>query len=164
MGSVSLGGDVRRLMRHLRKLENLNLADVNATLASAMRTSTRDRFKKQMGPDKKPWTPSIRAAEGNGKTLVDTARLRNSIRSKSDSSGFAVGTNVIYARRHQFGDKKPLLIKAKTSRGLRFKVGGRWITKGSVRVKLPARPFLGISEEDIDEIKATMEEFVSDDR
>lgn len=164
MGSVSLGGDIRRLTRHLRKLENLNCADMNATLADIMKTSTRDRFKRQTDPDGKPWKQSIRARERGGVTLTDTARLRNSIRAKADSDGFAVGTNVIYARRHQFGDTKPLLIKAKGKGGLRFKIGGRWITKGSVRVQLPARPFLGISEEDIAEIKATLEEVIGDDR
>lgn len=161
-GSISLGGDVRRLMKHLKKLENLDLAGVNATLANAMRTSTRKRFKDGVCPDGKPWKPSIRAKESNGKTLVDTARLRNSIRAKSDNTGFAVGTNVVYARHHQFGDSKPVLIKAKTGHGLRFKVGGRWITKHSVRVQIPARPFLGINKDDIAEIRATLEEVVSE--
>lgn len=157
MGSVSLGGDVRALMRHLQKLKAPDFAGTSAVLADLMRTSTRKRFREQKGPDGKPWTQSIRAKEEGGVTLTDTARLRNSIRAKSDATGFAVGTNTIYARRHQFGDSKPLTIKAKGKHGLRFKIGGRWITKGSVKVQLPARPFLGISEEDLEEIKATLE-------
>lgn len=161
-GSVSLGGDIRRLTRHLRKLENLNLADVNAMLAEVMKTSTRDRFKRGIDPEGKKWVPSIRAAEAGGKTLVDTARLRNSIRARADSGGFAVGTNVIYARRHQFGDKHPVTIRAKKKRGLRFKIGGRWITKQRVRVQLPARPFLGVSKDDLEEIQSTLEEAVSE--
>lgn len=161
-GSVPLGGDIQRLTRHLRKLENLNLADVNATLAEVMKTSTRDRFKRGINPEGKKWVPSIRAAEEGGKTLVDTARLRNSIRARADSSGFAVGTNVIYARRHQFGDKHPVTIRAKKKRGLRFKIGGRWITKQRVRVQLPARPFLGVSKDDLEEIQSTLEEAVSE--
>ena len=162
-GSISLGGDVRRLTKHLKKFEHLDLAGVNAALANAMRTSTRQRFKNSVDPGGKPWKPSIRVKESGGKTLVDTSRLRNSIRAKSDNTGFVVGTNVIYARRHQFGDKRPVLIKSKTGHGLRFRVGGRWITKQSVRVQVPARPFLGINEEDIAEIKATLEEVVSED-
>lgn len=156
-GSVTLGGDIRKLTKHLRKLETVDFAAVQATMASAMRTSTRDRFKRETDPDGKKWTQSSRAKAQGGKTLTNTARLKNSIRAKSDADSFAVGTNLIYARRHQFGDKIPLLIKAKTKRGLRFQVGGRWITKGSVKVKMPARPFLGISEDDIETIKSILE-------
>lgn len=160
--SVSLGGDITKLTKKLRKLEKLDFAGVNATLAQVMRTSTVERFKTNLAPDDKPWKASIRARQEGGKTLVESARLRNSIRAKSNDGGFAVGTNVIYARRHQLGDKRPVLIKAKTKRGLRFNIGGHWITKHKVRIKLPARPFLGVSKQDIAEIKATLEEVVSE--
>ncbi len=160
-GSISLGGDIRKLTGHMRKLKNISFAATNEVLAQIARTSTRDRFREQKAPDGKAWIPSIRVKEEGGVTLTQTSRLKNSIRAKSDDTGFAVGTNVIYARRHQLGDKKAVLIKAKKKRGLRFQVGGRWITKGSVKVKIPARPFLGISEDDLLEIKATLEEMVS---
>lgn len=160
--SVSLGGDVRKLAKHLRHLSTVNFADVNATLANAMRTSTRKRFKEQKAPDGVAWKASIRVKERGGKTLVDTARLHNSIRAKSDSDSFVVGTNVIYARRHQFGDKQPVTIKAKSKHGLRFKIGDRWITKQSVRVQIPARPFLGVNEDDIEIIKTELERVVSE--
>ena len=90
---------------------------------------------------------------------IDTAQLRNSIKSYSDEKGFAVGTNVKHGATHQFGEKGRT-IRAKTSRGLRFQVGGRWVTKKQVKVKIPARPFLGLSEADMQEIKATVEEFI----
>lgn len=160
--SVSLGGDVAKLTKKLRKLERLDFAGVNAALAQAMRTSTVERFKTNLSPDDKQWKPSIRARQEGGKTLVESARLRNSIRAKSNDGGFAVGTNVIYARRHQFGDKRPVLIKAKSKRGLRFQIGGRWVTKNNVKVQIPARPFLGISKDDIAEIQATLEEVVGE--
>lgn len=39
-------------------------------------------------------------------------------------------------------------------------MGGKWVTKQQVKVDIDARPFLGLSSEDIDEIKATVEEFI----
>ena len=39
-------------------------------------------------------------------------------------------------------------------------MGGRWVTKKQVKVSIPARPFLGLSEEDMEEIKATVEDFI----
>ncbi|WP_261945375.1 phage virion morphogenesis protein [Paenibacillus melissococcoides] len=98
--------------------------------------------------------------------MTDSARLKNSIKSTADGSGFAVGTNVIYARTHQFGEKgRSVTIRAKTRRGLIFKIDGRWIRKRQVKVniKIPARPYLGISEEDMLEIKGTLEDALAEE-
>lgn len=160
--AMSLGGDIRKLNRHLHKLSELSMEENNQVIAEALRSSTRRRFRESKDPDGKTWLKSKRLADKKGKTLVDTARLRNSIRGRSTPELAEVGTNVIYAGRHQFGDKRPLIIKAKTSKGLRFQIGGRWITKKQVKVKLPARPFLGISESDRIEIKAIMETAVQE--
>lgn len=156
--TVSLGGDIRRLNQHLKKLSQLDREGINQTIAETLRSSTRMRFKTGTDPDGKTWPRSLRVEGNKGKTLVDTARLRNSIRGRATPELAEVGTNVIYGGRHQFGDKRPMLIKAKTSKGLRFKIGDRWITKKQVRVKLPARPYLGISQEDREEIKAILEQ------
>jgi phage gpG-like protein len=73
---------------------------------------------------------------------VDSGRLKNSIGYEASPSMVAVGTSVEYASTHQEG----ATIEAKSSQGLRFQVGGRWVTKKAVTV--PARPFIGISAED----------------
>lgn len=39
-----------------------------------------------------------------------------------------------------------------------FKIGGQWKSVASVKVSIPPRPFLGISEEDEQDIKDTLEE------
>lgn len=162
MYSIRLDGDVRKLMRKLNHLENVDVRGASLTLAEALRTSTRERFKEQKSPDEKQWTKSIRAINEGGTTLTDSAGLKNSIKSTAEGSGFAVGTNKIYARTHQFGEKKRV-IKAKTSKGLRFKINDEWKNKKEVTVKIPARPFLGISEEDMREIKGTLEDIISED-
>ena len=45
-----------------------------------------------------------------------------------------------------------------------FKIGGQWIRKKQVtiRVHIPARPFLGLSEDDMAEIKGTVEDFLEE--
>ena len=91
--------------------------------------------------------------------LIQSAQLRNSIHDKSDASGFAVGTNVKYAATHQFGEPGRT-IRARKKKALRFQVGGKWVTKKQVRITIPARPFLGLSEDDMQEMKATVEEFI----
>lgn len=140
----------------MRELSDIDKKGVNRALAEAVRSSTRERFKEEKSPEDKRWEKSIRASQEGGVTLTKSADLRNSIKSTSAPSGFAVGTNKIYGRTHQFGEKGRT-IKAKTSKGLIFKVGDQWIRKRKVKVKIPARPFLGLSEEDLLEIKSTLE-------
>ena len=54
-----------------------------------------------------------------GKILQDTGELKKSIQYEADNSSVTVGSKLIYARAHQFG-----------------------------RGKIPARPFLGVTEDD----------------
>lgn len=159
--SIRLDGDVSALLRKMRSYSEIDRKGINAALAETVRESTPERFRQGRGPDGKKWKTSIRAANVGGRTLIDTAQLRNSIKSYYDEKGFAVGTNVKHGATHQFGEKGRT-IRAKTSRGLRFQVGGRWITKKQVKVNIPSRPFLGLSSGDMDEIKATVEEFIGE--
>lgn len=161
MYSIRLEGDVRRLMQRLRKLQEVDIRSVSLVLAEALRESTLERFKAQKDPAGKAWKQSIRASKEGGTTLTQSARMKNSIKSKASAEGFAIGTNTIYARTHQLGEKgRQVTIRAKTSKGLVFRIGDRWIRKRQVKVniKIPARPFLGVSEEDMLEIKGTLED------
>ena len=72
------------------------------------------------------------------------------------------GTNAKHAATHQFGDQGRT-IRARKAKNLRFQVGGQWVSKKQVKVNIPARPFLGLSDEDMQEIKATTEEFIGRD-
>lgn len=162
MYSIRLQGDTAALLRKMRRYSELDRKGLNIALAEGVRESTLERFKQGRGPDGKRWKTSIRAAETGGKTLIDSSQLRNSIKTTADASGFAVGTNVKHAATHQFGDKGHT-IRAKRAKNLRFQVGGQWISKKKVKVNIPARPFLGLSDEDMQEIKATTEEFIGRD-
>ena len=59
------------------------------------------------------------------------------VKSTDTSAEVDVGpTDIPYGRIHEFGG----VIRALTSRGLRFQIGGQWITKQAVHI--PARPYL----------------------
>ena len=146
MFSVRIDGDTKKLIRRLKNISEVDRKGINAALGQSMRESTMERFKQGRGPDGKKWPQSIRVQQDGGSTLVRTARMRNSIHTKSDITGFAVGTNTIYAGTHQFG--APRTIR-------------HWVTKRQVKIVIPARPYLGMSEEDLAEVKHTVEDAYS---
>lgn len=159
MYSIRLEGDTRAMLRKIRSFSEIDKKSINAALAEGVRESTIERFKQGKGPDGRKWKTSIRAANEGGKTLVQTAQLRNSINSRSDASGFAVGTNLKYAATHQFGEPGRT-IRARKKKALRFQVDGKWVSKKQVTIRIPARPFLGLSDDDMQELKATVEDFI----
>ncbi len=159
MYDIRLDGDTRAMLRRIRSFSEIDRRNINAALAEGVRESTLERFRQGKGPDGQRWRSSIRAAQEGGQTLVKTAQLRNSIHTCSDASGFAVGTNVKHAATHQFGEPGRT-IKARRKKALRFRVNGQWVTKKQVRISIPARPFLGLSEDDMREMKATVEDFI----
>lgn len=74
-----------------------------------------------------------------GSPLIATGRLRNSIVSRPDAQGVTLGTNLKYARVHQFGAE----IKPKRAKMLVFPgPNGQMIF--SKRVFIPARPYLPV--------------------
>jgi phage gpG-like protein len=148
------------MLKKIKSFSEIDKKKINSVLGQVTRTSTLDRFKRGKSPEGKRWQTSIRAAAEGGKTLIKTAQLRNSIRTKSDVTGFALGTNVKYGATHQYGEEGRT-IRARRAKALRFRVGEKWITKKAVKINIPARPYLGLSDEDMQEIKATVEEFVS---
>lgn len=148
--NLRIEGDVRPLQAKLRQLGNTDLRGVNRSLAESVRTTTLQRFRDTQSPEGKKWESSIRAKKESGLTLTKSAALKNSIKTTSSISGFAVGTNNIYARTHQFGDERK--IRAKSQKGLVFKFNGKWIRKKEVNITIPARPFIGINQSDLEMI------------
>lgn len=159
--SVRLEGDMAQLQNRFKTLDNLKIYTANRSIAEGLRTSTIERFRSSESPDQVKWKTSKRADETGGKTLVDTAIMRNSIQSEVSEKGIAVGTNSIKAATHQFGDEGRT-IRAKRKKYLTFNINGRWRRVEKVTVNIPARPFLGISNEDMQDIKEIMEAAVSE--
>lgn len=145
MSSIRVEID-QELLDRLRGLQEADIAAAMAAVGEAIRTSTLERFNTGRDPEGRPWKKSIRAQQDGGKTLVDHRTLSTQIHVESSAKGVAVGTNVKYAAIHQFGGT----IRAKDDGLLKFRIGGQWISKKSV--EMPARPYLGINDEDMQEI------------
>lgn len=152
---TELQGETEALLARLNHLANFEKRGVLNAIAEGLRTSTVERFTDEKTPDGKSWKPSIRAMETGGKTLTHTGALKNSIRTEVSDGGVAVGTNDIRAATLQFGDERTIRAKNKY---LTFKVGGQWRRAASVKISIPPRPFLGISEEDERDIRDILEE------
>jgi phage virion morphogenesis protein len=112
-------------------------------IAALGESSTRLRFRLQRGPDGQRWKPSLRAQITGGSTLTKDGHLSGSISSRSGKDFAEWGVNRIYAAIHQFGG----VIKAKSAGALKFKLpgGGFAVVKA---VRMPARPYLGVNEDD----------------
>lgn len=145
--------DLRRLNRGIdRQADTLPLM---RAIGDFVRDATRQRFRDQHGPSGQPWKPSIRAQLQGGATLVKDTHLRDSIVAHATADEAEVGTNIIYAAIHQFGG----VIRAKGGGALRFQLpGGGFATVKSVT--MPARPFLGVNDEDRVEIAALVQDFI----
>lgn len=134
---VQMTGDTQELLNQLRSLEDTDIEAAMLAVGEAIRTSTLERFDRGKDPEGRPWKTSIRAQKDGGKTLVHHTQLRNSIHVDYSSRGVAVGTNLIYAATHQFGDR---------NRTIRTKNGG------VAHIEIPARPYMGVTDEDMREI------------
>lgn len=145
------------LIGRLRALEEADIAGAMAAAGEAIRTSVLERFDTGKDPEGRAWKKSIRAQQDGGKTLSASRDLATSIHVESSAKGVEVGTNKEYAAIHQFGGT----IRAKGDGLLRFRIGDQWISKKSI--KMPARPYLGINEEDIREITHIIEDAVTGD-
>ena len=119
-------------------------------IGQSLVTSVIDRFERERGPGGAPWKTSARAGREGGRTLSDSGRLRASITHRAGRDSVEVGTNVAYAAIHQFGGKTaPRTIRPRNKKALYWPGARHPVAQvnhpGST---IPARPFLGIDEDD----------------
>ncbi|WP_291299294.1 phage virion morphogenesis protein [Elioraea sp.] len=133
-----------------------DLTSLMDQIGASLVASTQFRFETARGPVGVPWKRSARAASVGGQTLVDSGRLRASITHRPSSDRVEVGSNLVYAGVHQLG----ATIRAKTSKGLRFRIGDKFVVRRQVTI--PARPFLGVDAEDRAEIVAITTDWLRD--
>lgn len=112
-------------------------------IAGVMERRAQASFEEQRAPDGTPWTPSGRARATGQLTLVLSGQLLRSITSGATADEAFAGSNLIYAGVHQSG----AVIRAKGGGKLAFTApDGRLVFADQVTI--PARPFLGLAEED----------------
>lgn len=154
---------------------------LTAEFAAAMLYSTQNRFQRETGPDGVKWKSLSRRTSmkkvrgrrrGTANILRVTTQLYSSLVAASDDHSAEVGSNLVYARPHQLGaDINHFARSQRTSfkriRGRhRFVRPGtkgateRNITIGEHSVPIPARPYLGFSEQDRSTLVAIGQEWL----
>jgi phage gpG-like protein len=163
--SINVEFDDSRVLARLKSLEraggNMQLAFQD--IGEYLLISHRERFDKEQAPDGTPWEPlaestlrrkmlkGVRKGKGQkrkslttgkgtkagainalarSKILVERSDLRDTLRYQASSDGLLFGTDRIYGASHQFGDDDR---------------------------NIPAREFLGLSDEDQAEIIAIID-------
>lgn len=111
-----------------------------------------ERFAAGEAPDGSKWAPlseSYRAIkpQHQDKVLVLEGHLRNSLHYQIEDDGLLFGTDRIYGAVHQFDAAKGSF--GTTRRGSPIPWGD-----------IPARPFLGLSDADLEEIASIIEEHI----
>lgn len=108
-----------------------------AAAGEYLRRQTEMRFKNEVSPDGQPFAPLtaeyLKRKNRGTKILTRLGTLRGSITYDATDDQVEIGTNLIYARAHQYGY---------TPRNL------------------PARPFLGINDQDANEIEAIFADYL----
>ncbi|WP_334110865.1 phage virion morphogenesis protein [Thermodesulfitimonas autotrophica] len=151
---LQIQGDFLAVERRLERLAMINFTAIHREIGEYILGTVHDRFKKGEGPDGKKWPASYRAKAEGGQTLVDTRHFQNSFDYRERPDRVDVGTNWPYARVHQEGR----VIKPRKARALRFRIGDQWAVKK--QVKIPARPVLGLNNEDQAEIREIVAEAI----
>lgn len=136
-------------------LDRADKRDLLDLMGITVAENTRLRFTDGVDPDGTPWVESLRARYEGGETMRDTGRLMNSItHDVVGETAVVIGTNVPYAHALHFG----ATIRAVNGPYLRFRVAGGWASRKEV--ELPARPFLGITDEDAAEFVDIINHFL----
>lgn len=152
--SLNWGGLDAALGQAAQKLGNTQA--LMESIGDALVSGTLKRFDAEEDPQGRKWEPSGRASEEGGQTLTSKGRLRDSIDRVATPDKVMVGSNLAYARIHQEGG----IITPKNAKKLVFT--GRGGKKVAVdKVSIPARPYLGVSEEDMDDVKTAMTKFLA---
>lgn len=127
-------GQFQAALLRVSKLRKSVLLD---QLAELMLTQNRKRLDQEKeSPDGEPWaplSPEYAARKGGGEILEESGQLLDSIQAQSGSDGVSLGSNLVYAAVHLYGDE---------ARGI------------------PARPYLGFSDDDMVELGEVAESFL----
>lgn len=161
--------DTGEIVRRLELLPRADKRQLFTDIGERVIFWTLLNFDREQTPDGDKWEPSQRAIEENGKTLQDRGHLRDSytyLVSLVDDA-VEIGSNMVYAAIHHFGGT----IKKKARSGsVYFKqntrtgeIGNRFVKKsksnfaqdvqiGAHDILMPARPALGITRSQHEEI------------
>lgn len=124
-------GDYLRIQQALDRLIQADARNLLTQMTGLVENQTRRRVQQdKVGPDGRPWdawSTRYAATRGPGKSLLQgEGDLMDSLDSQVDDEAAEVGTNLVYGATHQFGDEDR---------------------------NIPARPYLGLSRDDLNELE-----------
>lgn len=155
MASVELVIEEQGLARALAaidRLADLPTGDLLDVIGATVESQTRRRIEEEKtAPSGAAWKPN---REGTPILLRTGRHLRDSIGYDVQGEAVAVGAAWEFAATHQFG----AVIRPKRARILAFVSGGKTFFRP--KVEIPARPFLGLSAENEEELVQVLEDFV----
>ena len=164
---------VDALNRLLRDVQDLEPA--MRDIAAALESGIEDAFQNQRSPAGVPWgdlsehTKRRRTKAGKwpGQILQVSGDLAGSITSAYDRTSAVAGTNLVYAPTHQFGAKKGSFGSSRAGgyrdRGTDLVVPYSLVTPRPLPWgDIPARPFLGVSDDTRDEIVDAINRHLTD--
>ena len=144
--------DLVKLDVRLQALTDFDLRPLMDALGFEGEAQTRRRIEtEKTSPDGVPWEPN---KTGNP-TLERDGHLLNSITyNLLGDDAVEWGSNRVYAAIHQFGGT----ITAKDAPYLQFQINGQWVRVN--KVEIPARPYLGISEKNWQDMADIINDFL----
>ncbi|SFK92376.1 phage virion morphogenesis (putative tail completion) protein [Nitrosomonas aestuarii] len=148
MINIHLEVDDRKVVQMLQRLINAaeNPRPALLEIGEDLTDSTKDRFGSEAGPDGEPWVrnnPVTIVSKGRDQPLTGRGTLMDQIGYQlTGNDTLEVGSPTVYAAMQQFG-------------GTKSEFPHLW---GDI----PARPFIGISEEDGQKIIDTFNDYLKD--
>ena len=129
-----------------------DLAPLLYNIGEDLLNTTRQRFDDEQAPDGTAWEPlsettKARKTKNADKILTQDGYLRGTLARQVAGNELLIGSTRIYASTHQFGASKGEF--GQTSRGTPIPWGD-----------IPARPFLGISDDDRGTINDAIGDFL----
>lgn len=186
MTSISFEAELNTAEAQARLQEVLDRLDNRLPLFSEigqlLADSARENFRKEAGPDGVPWTPlrpaTIRARLRRGtaaiRILSERGHLSGSIHHEATNDEARIGATPAHAAIHQLGgtiQKPARAAKIYRMRGADGRVGRRFVSKAEANhvtdvtipahsVTIPARPYLGVSDTDQQDILNAAEDWL----
>lgn len=134
-----------RVIAYLEQLAAAGFLDkaVFTAIGEELLLSTDERFDSETAPDGRPWVPLNaeyaawkRKFHGHDRILKLRGHLRDTLRYQATDVSVAIGSNRIYSAIHQFGGQ----------------------TGREHKTTIPARPYLGVSDDDVAAILEIIED------
>lgn len=166
---ITVAVDTKQIDELLAKVmaRTRNAMPAMRVIGEIVRSSIRENFRAGGRPAR--WKRSARAKEQSGQTLRDRNILYNSFTVKATGSKVEVGTNVKYAAAHHFGVSKTVSQRVRehvrrVSQAFGKPVEPRKVTVAAhnrtMKMRLPARPFMLVQDEDWDDIRDVLGKFI----